>query len=252
MGRVTQRNLFAATAFALVVTTGVLTASCSKPAQQPESQSGQQPAAQSAPGEDRAGNASAAPAAAAPPPAPAEPPAPPQPREFTLAAGTTIHVETTSTISTKTNKTGEPIAATLANPIVDGDWVIAAKGAPVSGVIVSADKGGRAKGRASLTIKVTTLTLADGQTVAVATSSHTVTAKSSTKKDVTKVGIAAGAGTVVGAIAGGGKGAAIGAAVGGGAGTAAVLSTHGDAAVLAASTTVTFTLTAPVTVTKKQ
>jgi hypothetical protein len=237
-----KQSSFAAAAFAFVVTAGILTVSCSQPAQQP--------AAQSAPAEARAGGPSAAPGAAAPPPAPAEAPAPP--RAFTLAAGTTIQVETTSTISTKTNKTGEPIAATLVNPIVDGDWVIAAKGAPVSGVIVSADQGGRVSGRASLVIKLTTLTLADGQTVPVATSSHTVTAKSSTKKDVTKVGIAAGAGTVVGAIAGGGKGAAIGAAVGGGAGTAAVLSTHGNAAAIEAATAVSFTLTQPITVTRKQ
>jgi hypothetical protein len=236
----------------------MLTVSCSQPAPQPEAQGGQQPAAQSTPAPVRAGGPSDAPGAAALPsasatlPAPAEPPAPPQPREFTLAAGTTIQVETTSTISTKTNTTGEPIAAVLANPIVDGDWVIAAKGAPVSGVIVSADKGGRVKGRASLVIKVTKLTLASGETVSVATSSHTVTAKSSTKKDVTKVGIAAGAGTLVGAIAGGGKGAAIGAAVGGGAGTAAVLSTHGEAAVIEAATAVSVTLTKPLTVTKKQ
>lgn len=247
-----KQNPFAATAFTIVVTAGILTASCSQPAQQPEAQSGQQPAAQSVPAQDRAGGPAAAAGAAAPPPAPAESPAPPKPRAFTLAAGTTIQVETTSTISTKTNKTGEIIAATLANPIVDADWVIAAKGAPVSGVIVSADEGGRVKGRASLVLKVTALTLADGQTVNVATSSHTVTAKSSTKKDVGKVGIAAGAGTIVGAIAGGGKGAAIGAAVGGGAGTAAVLSTHGNAAVIEAGTAVNFTLTQPITVTRKQ
>ena len=107
----------------------------------------------------------AAPVTAAAPAATATPAAPAKPREVTLAAGTEIQVETMSALSTKTNKTGEQISATLLAPIVDGDWVIAAKGAPVAGVIAGADPGGRVKGVASMSIKLTRLTLADGRTV---------------------------------------------------------------------------------------
>jgi hypothetical protein len=182
----------------------------------------------------------------------APPPEPPKPRTFTLEAGTVIKVQTTSSLSTKTNKTGEPFAATLVAPIVDGDWVIAPKGATVSGVIVESDEGGRVKGVASMAIAMKQLALSDGQTVAIATSTYGVEAKSSVKKDVAKVAVGAGAGAVIGGIAGGGKGAAIGAAVGGGAGTAGALATRGDPAVIPAGTVVSVKLTAPTTVTKKQ
>lgn len=181
--------------------------------------------------------------AAAPPPAP--------PRVFTLAAGTPLSVWTTSTISTKTAKAGDSFTATLAQPIVDGDWVVAKKGATVSGTVVDADQGGRVKGVASLTLQVNRLTLADGSTVDLPTSKVTRQAKSTKKKDAMKVGIGAGVGAAIGAIAGGGKGAAIGAGAGAGAGTGVVLATKGDPAVVASESQLTFRTTSPVKITKR-
>jgi hypothetical protein len=107
------------------------------------------------------------------------------------------------------------------------------------------------KGVASMSIKLTSLTLADGRTVEIVTSAHAVKAKSAAKKDVAKVGVATGAGAIIGGIAGGGKGAAIGAGVGAGAGTGAVLATRGDPAVIPAAAVVKFKLTEPITVTKR-
>src|SRR5262249_38722714 len=150
----------------------------------------------------------------------------------TLASGRAISVYTSSTLSTKANKTGEPFSANLANAIADGDWLIARKGAPVEGVIVNSDPGGRVKGVASMAVKLNRLTLADGRTVAIATNTFAIKAKTTKKKDATKIGIGAGAGALIGAIAGGGKGAAIGAAAGGAAGTGVVLATRGDPAVI--------------------
>ena len=181
--------------------------------------------------------------AAAPPPAP--------PRVFTLAAGTPLSVWTTSTISTKTAKAGDSFTATLAQPIVDGDWVVAKKGATVSGTVVDADQGGRVKGVASLTLQVNRLTLADGSTVDLPTSKVTRQAKSTKKKDAMKVGIGAGVGAAIGAIAGGGKGAAIGAGAGAGAGTGVVLATKGDPAVIGSESQLTFRTTSPVKITKR-
>src|SRR5262249_49479141 len=84
-----------------------------------------------------------------------EPPPPPHPpRTFTLASGRSIPVFSTSTLSTKSNKTGETFNCTLGTAIVDGDWVIAKKGATVGGVIVNSDPGGRVKGVASMTVKL--------------------------------------------------------------------------------------------------
>lgn len=175
----------------------------------------------------------------------------PTPRRFTIAAGTPITIYTARTLSTKTDKDGERFVSSLARPIVDDDWVIAKKGAQVEGVVVNSDPGGRVKGRASMTVRLSSLQLADGRTVDISTSSYTKEAKSTKKKDALKVGIGAGIGAAIGAIAGGGKGAAIGAGAGGGAGTGYVLATRGDPAVIPSESQLTFKLTAPVTVTKR-
>jgi len=196
-----------------------------------------------------AGNPSAAPADSAGSGAAAPPP--PPPRVFTIRAGTPIAIYTAKELSTKTAKNGDLFTASLARPIVDGDWVIAKRGALVEGFIVNSDPGGRVKGRAKMTVKLRSLQLADGPTVALSTSSYTKEAKSTKKKDAMKIGIGAGIGAAIGAIAGGGKGAAIGAGAGGGAGAGLVLATRGYPAVIPSESQLTFRLQGPITVTKR-
>jgi len=192
----------------------------------------------------------AAPTTSAPPATPvAAAPAPP--RSYTLAAGSSLSAWTSNEISTKTAKEGDRFEASLANAIVDEDWVIARKGARVDGVVVSVDPGGRVSGVASLTVKLTRLTLADGRTIALSTSEFTRQAKTTKGKDAAKIGIGAGVGAAIGAIAGGKKGAAIGAGAGGAAGTGAVLATRGDAAVIGAESQITVRLVSGVTITQK-
>jgi hypothetical protein len=103
-----------------------------------------------------------------------------------------------------------------------------------------------------MALKLTSLTLADGREISIETNTHSIAAKTTKKKDATKIGIGAGIGAAIGAIAGGGKGAAIGAGVGGAAGTGATLATRGDSAVIASETLITFELTAPLQVTEKK
>jgi hypothetical protein len=179
----------------------------------------------------------------------AAPPAPP--RVFTIRSGAQISIFTAKELSTKTVKDGDLFTASLARPIVDGDWVIAKRGATVQGVVVNSDPGGRVKGRASMTVKLRSLQLADGRTVDLSTNSYTKEAKGTKKKDAMKIGIGAGIGAAIGAIAGGGKGAAIGAGAGGGAGTGLVLATRGDPAVIPSESQLTFRLKGPITVTKR-
>ncbi|HKC84928.1 MAG TPA: hypothetical protein VKG02_03065, partial [Blastocatellia bacterium] len=117
-------------------------------------------------------------------------PAPaPTPHVFTIRAGTPITIFTAKTLSTKTDKDGERFIGSLARPIVDGDWVIAKKGAQVEGAVVNSDPGGRVKGRASMTVKLRSLQLADGRTVDLTTNSYTKVAKGTKKKDALKIGI---------------------------------------------------------------
>jgi hypothetical protein len=170
----------------------------------------------------------------------------------TLAAGTPIKVITSSEISTQTAKTGDAFSVILNEDISDGGRVIAQRGSTVKGVISESDPGGRVKGVAMLTLKLTSLTLANGSEVSVNTNEHHVEADSSVGSDVAKTGIGAGIGAAIGAIAGGGRGAAIGAGIGGAAGAATALVTHGGAAVVAPETPITFNLTSPITVNTQQ
>jgi hypothetical protein len=175
--------------------------------------------------------------------------APPQPRRITLPEGAALKVRTTTAISTETHNTGDSFVATLHEPLVDGNRVVAPKGARVEGVVANADKGGRVQGVAVLSVRLTRMTLENGQAVDISTGSVGVRARTTKKSDATKVGIASGVGAAIGAIAGGGKGAAVGAAAGAGAGGGVVLATRGDPAVIAGESLLTFKLTAPVAVT---
>ncbi|MBK9166376.1 MAG: hypothetical protein IPM24_02810 [Bryobacterales bacterium] len=176
--------------------------------------------------------------------APADPPparaAAPQP--VVVPEGTELTVRTIESLSTARTQPGETFTASLDQPLVIDGRTIAEKGATLNGRVVEADPGGRVKGRATLTIEMTSLRLANGQTVNIATGSHQVEAAADTKRDAAKVGIGSAVGAAIGAIAGGGKGAAVGAATGAGAGTGVVLATRGKAAEIPSETRLTFQL----------
>lgn len=167
-----------------------------------------------------------------------EPPPPPA----TVPAGQKLRVRTTSTLSTKSNSSGETFVGTLEDAVVDGNRVVFPAGSTVTGRITFADNGGRVKGVASIGVEVSQLQTPDGDVVPVNTGVVVRQAKKTHTKDAQKIGIGAGAGALIGAIAGGGKGAAKGAGVGAGAGTGVVLATHGDPAVIPAETVLSFEL----------
>ena len=224
-----------------LVLTLVLLGGCNQPTESSEADGGE--AAADSPAASKAspagGSAAREEQAAAPPPAP---------RKTVLPAGTALTVRTTNSLSTKSVQTGETFTTSLEEPIVDGSRVIAEKGATVYGKVVNADAGGRVKGVASLTVRLTEMQTADGDRVAINTDTYGVAAKTTKKKDAVKVGIASGVGAAIGAIAGGGDGAAKGAGIGAGAGGGAVLATRGDPAVIPSETVITFSLSEPVTI----
>jgi len=168
-----------------------------------------------------------------------------------LTVGTPIRIITSSMISTDNADTGDQFNAILNGDITDNGRVIARRGSIVKGMVSDSDPGGRVKGVASISLQLTSLTLADGREVSVRTNEHSVAAASSVGKDVAKTGIGAGIGAAIGAIAGGARGAAIGAGIGGAAGAGTALATRGDPAVIAAETPITFNLTAPLNVVLK-
>ena len=182
-----------------------------------------------------------------------QPPVPQvQSRTVTLPSGAPIAVRTITSLSTKTHKTGDPFEAILDQTLEIDGVVIARRGAAVTGVVSNSDPGGRAKGVASITLNLKTIRAESGELLSVTTQSFSKNARTTKKKDATKIGIASGVGAAIGAIAGGGKGAAIGAGVGAAGGTGLVVATYGDPAVVQGESLLRFPLAAPVTYTEKR
>jgi len=232
---------------ALILAFGV---ACSN--NQPQ-QSGTTPAGQqAAPGETAAPGATAAPpaaGAAAPaatqPPAapPAQPAAPPKPapppepkfKEVTVPAGTSLTVKLGTVVASDKSKVEDPVSGTLAAPVVVSGTTVIPAGAAISGSVLEANRSGRVKGKANVALSFDRVDIR-GERQNIRTERISVEAESSTKKDVRRGAVGAGAGAIVGGIAGGGSGAAIGAGIGG---AATVLATRGNEVELAAGTSVT-------------
>ena len=180
--------------------------------------------------------------APAPPPGPATAPSPsrpawhvsPAPVASTPAAQSPfeLKVRMTKSLSTQGTQSGDRFVATLEDPIYEGTRMIARKGAQVEGQVSDSDKGGRVSGVASLTLNLLRIQTVNGKYSEVTSDPLVVDANATKGKDVTKIAIGTGLGSVVGALAGGGKGAAIGAASGAAVGTGVVLATRGDPAVI--------------------
>jgi hypothetical protein len=150
----------------------------------------------------------------------------PEPK-ITVPAGTALRVVLHQGVGTDTSAPGSEFSGVLAAPVVVDGKTVLKEGAAVSGKVVDVKKAGRVKGRAQLSLSLTSVER-DGKTVDIETKTFVGVAKDNKKRDAAIIGGGAGVGAVIGAIAGGGKGAATGAAVGGAGGTGAVLATRGD------------------------
>ena len=143
----------------------------------------------------------------------------PAPAPVVIPEGKTLAVTIDQNISTKDNSTGDRFEASLAEPVtIDGNEVLR-RGTHVRGTITESEQAGHVKGKATLTIALTSIN-ASGQTYEIHTTSYTEVGKARGKRTGIGTGGGAALGAIVGALAGGGKGAAIGAGAGAGAGAA--------------------------------
>jgi hypothetical protein len=165
----------------------------------------------------------------------------PAPRELSAAdsivpKGTSFPITLVNRISTKNVQEGSNVYGTTALPVSDGKRIVIPVGTTVLGKVIRAEKAGRIKGKAQLTISFQSLILPNGVKMPLFASlggSDTgrkkgeATIEAEPGKDGEDVAVAgargATAGAVVGGIYGGGSGLAKGALVGGGAGAAAGL-----------------------------
>jgi hypothetical protein len=205
------------------------------------------PAPAPAPAPAMASNAAPA-AAPAPMPAPAAtpaPPPPPEPVKVTAAAGTPVVVTITQELRASRNSVGDGFTGVLAQSVKGPHGVVIfPRGAHVAGTVVASKGAGRFKGSGALGIEVNEIS---GMRVSVSEYEKEQSGKG--KRTAGFIGGGAGGGALIGGLAGGGKGALIGGLIGAGAGTAGAAFTGNKDVVIPSESTISFHLTAPVTIT---
>jgi hypothetical protein len=167
-------------------------------------------------------------------------------REITIPAGTALTVVLDTSVGSDISRVEQPVSGHLARTVhVNGAAAIPA-GSAVSGVVTSARRSGKVRGRAYVAMRFSSVTpRGDSERYRIQTRNVGRLAPATKEKDAVTIGAPALGGALVGGLVGGGKGAAIGAAAGGGAGTAVVLSTRGKEVRLGRGQTVLVRLTQP-------
>ena len=149
-------------------------------------------------------------------------------REFTVPEGTKLAVRLDSAVASDSSRVEDPVEATLTEAVVvDGSEVLPA-GAVVRGEVAAVQPAGKVKGRASLALRFSSVSVAGRDERYPIAARVDLLAPATKGEDAAKVAIPAAGGAIIGGLIGGKKGAAIGTAVGGGAGAAVVLSTAGE------------------------
>ena len=169
----------------------------------------------------------------------------PAPRQFTLPAGTPIHIRLSSELNTGSTAAGSPFDGTLETPLIVNGTTVASRGSLVHGRVTNVVSSGRLKRPAEISLMLTSITPTGGQQTSVSTQTWSVSGKSHKRRDIEMIGGGAGVGAAIGAIAGGGKGAAVGSMVGAAGGTAGAYATGKKEIDLPTETQLTFHLSAP-------
>jgi hypothetical protein len=176
----------------------------------------------------------------------------------TVLENTLLRVMTTSQISTRGTRAGEPLLFMLNEDVVVDGVLIIPRGAMLHGSVVESKKSGKLSGSADLILKLDSLDLG-GRSYPVYTYQFKAEGTSKTQPTETKIkggavigaiagaalsGSAKGETTAAGKLAGAGTGAALGAGVG----TAIAAATPGPALTIPAESQIDFYLASPISV----
>ena len=131
-------------------------------------------------------------------------------------------MRTTGFLASNRNKVGEAFTTILEQPIIVNGWVVARRGQPVIGRVVTAKKE---KDESQLGVELASLTLVDGTQIPVRTElvKNVQPDAGVGGREVAGVATTTGLGAIIGGAANGGEGAGIGAGIGAAAGIVGVL-----------------------------
>ena len=172
-------------------------------------------------------------------------------KTVTIPEGTVITVRTGQSLSSKDSQAGQDWPATVAEAVDVNGAVVIPDGSEAMGTVVDAKPLGHFKGGALLQVQLTSVTI-NGKKYDVQTASVQRAMKGKGKRSTVMIGGGAGAGALIGGLAGGGKGALIGGLAGAGAGTAGAAFTGNKQIVIPAESALSFKLLKPIDVTVKQ
>lgn len=143
-----------------------------------------------------------------------------------LGAGSVIPVRFDTAVSSATSDPEDRVQATVRENVRSGGRVVIPAGSTLRGHVITAERSGRVKGRAQLSLRFSEVQIG-GQWHRISTQRITLLADDGHGKDAKIIGGGAGAGAILGAILDGKEGAAKGALLGAGTGTGVVLGTRG-------------------------
>lgn len=188
-----------------------------------------------------------------PAPRPATPARPAAPTSYTLAAGTSLGLAVSDTITSRSAKAGDTFTATVASDVRDGSGrVVIPAGATVQGTVVDVKPAPNPQAAGTMSLAVSSVAVR-GQSYALEASIDSVATvmkgRGVTGGDAAKVGAGAAAGAILGRVVGkNAKGTVIGGVVGGAIGAGVAAGTKDVDIVVPAGARLVVTLTKALTV----
>ena len=186
-------------------------------------------------------------------PRPNNPSTPSTPTGRSLAAGATIETNATTQISSRNNKVGETLSATVSNDVLDSRGRVVIPAGSVVKLTISEIAPAENKGQADGKIVLMPSTIEVGGksytlNASIESVEHTLQGRGVTAGDAAKVGAGAAAGAIAGRVLSGNKqGAIIGGVVGAAVGTGVAMETADRDVVVPAGAKIVLKLTETLT-----
>jgi hypothetical protein len=177
-----------------------------------------------------------------------EPPGPVV-EELVVSAQSVLGLQMETSVSSERAQVEDQIVARVTRDVKVGDRVAIPAGAKANGEVTLVERGGRLRDRSRLGIRFTSIVLADGTRLPIATETVIREGDSPGRESSAKIVGAANRGAIIAAILCCATVAAFGGWVGAGAGTAAVMAGGRNNATIASGSPLTIRLEEPVTVT---